>query len=99
MPNVGLVSLITLKTGKLLTVLNNSPSLQGDGKTSEKAIISFHLEMHVFDCFFQVNFCIKVILNHFSKSFLASLLFLFIILVRTDKEKAMEASPVFLDSD
>ena len=55
--------------------------------------------MHVFDRFFHVNFCIKVLLNHFSKSFLASLLFLFIILVRTDKEKAMEASPVFLDSD
>ena len=55
--------------------------------------------MHVFDCFFQVNFCIKALLDHFSKSFLTSLLFLFIILVWTDKEKVMEASPVFLDSD
>ena len=53
--------------------------------------------MHVFDCFFQVNFCIKALLNHFSKSFLTSLLFLFIILEWTDKEKVMEASPVFLD--
>ena len=96
MPSVGLVSLITLKTGKLLTVLNNSPSLQGEGKTLEKAIF-FTLEMHVFDCFFQVNFCIKALLNHFSKSFLTSLLFLFIILEWTDKEKVMEASPVFLD--
>ena len=55
--------------------------------------------MHLFDCFFQVNFCIKALLSHFSKSFLTSLLFLFIILVWTDKEKAMEASLVFFNSD
>lgn len=52
MPNVGLIK---LKTGNVLTALNNSPSSGGERETSEKARYLFTLEMHAFDCLFQRN--------------------------------------------
>lgn len=57
-PNVGLVSLITLKTGKLLTVLNNSPSLHREVENIRKSYL-FHPWNVCIWLFFQVNFCIK----------------------------------------
>lgn len=56
------VELIKLKTGNLLTALNNSPSSRGEGKTSEKATDLFTLEMRVFDCLFQISICIYALL-------------------------------------
>lgn len=50
MPNMGLVSLIKLKTGNLLTVLNNSPS-SGEGKTSERLCVFPPLKCLGLRCF------------------------------------------------
>lgn len=71
MPNVGLIK---LKTGNVLTALNNSPSSRGEGKTSEKATDLFTLEMHVFDCLFQISICIHALLRHLCKKLSTNLL-------------------------
>lgn len=76
MPNVGLIK---LKTGNLLSVLNNSPSSRREEK-SEKAMHLFALEMHVFGCLFQINICIYALFHPLCKYLSLSLLFLLIIL-------------------